>query len=56
MARDQRAIQDQLSEATTQSHLGSRWPALSYEEGVVAALSWLMGLTDDKPMDEGAHV
>jgi len=30
---------------------GSRWPALSYEEGVQAALAWVLGDTDELPIE-----
>jgi hypothetical protein len=31
---------------------GSRWPGMSYEQGVDAALRWVMGWSDDKPMED----
>lgn len=31
---------------------GSRWPGMSYEQGVEAALLWVTGQTDENPMAE----
>lgn len=28
-----------------------KFPAMTYEQGVEAALSWVLGETDDTPMD-----
>lgn len=55
MARDVEQIKQQLALAEEGVAGGSKWPALSYEEGVVAALAWLMGMVDEAPMDEGGH-
>lgn len=30
----------------------SRYPAMSYEEGVEAALAWVIGDTDENPMED----
>ena len=30
----------------------SRWPRMTYEQGVAEALRWAIGETDDHPMDE----
>lgn len=30
---------------------GSRWPGMSYEQGVEAALLWVTGQTDENPME-----
>ena len=30
----------------------SKWPHLSYEQGVENALNWAAGNTDDKPLDD----
>lgn len=35
---------------------GSRWPGMSYEEGVVAALKWALGDTEDHPYPESDDV
>lgn len=31
---------------------GSRWPGMSYEQGVEAGIQWLVGDTDDNPMED----
>lgn len=31
---------------------GSKYPAMTYEEGVVAALLWVLGEGDEKPMED----
>ncbi len=31
---------------------GSKFPGMSYEQGVDAALRWALGDTDERPMDE----
>ena len=48
--RPQAEIDEQMDQATEAR--GSRWPGMSYEEGVEAALSWVCGLTDDLPMSD----
>ena len=45
-------IEDQLELACEQLEDGTRWPGMSYEDGVDAALRWVLGYTDDKPMDD----
>lgn len=30
----------------------SRWPAMTYEQGVDVALRWALGETDEDPMDD----
>lgn len=32
--------------------IGSKYPTMSYEQGVVAALDWVLGNTDIAPMAE----
>ncbi len=31
---------------------GSKFPDLSYEDGLLAALDWVLGETNDEPMEE----
>lgn len=46
-------IEEQLTKAIEQNHKGaSRWPGMSYEQGVENALRWATGETDDKPMED----
>jgi len=30
----------------------SRWPGMTYEQGVAAAIAWLLGENDHNPMEE----
>lgn len=45
-------IQDQISEALAAQDEGSRWPGMSYEQGVEAALRWAIGEDDQPPMED----
>lgn len=45
-------IQDQIDEALDAQSGGSRWPGMSYEQGVEAALRWAVGEDDQKPMED----
>lgn len=31
---------------------GSRWPGMTYEQGVANAIEWLTGDNDDPPMED----
>lgn len=51
VARTEDEVNEQLNAANEASDSeGSRWPGMSYEEGVDAALRWVMGWGDDPPM------
>lgn len=43
-------IEDQLDKASHGE--ASKWPGMSYEEGVSAALGWALGHYEGKPMEE----
>jgi len=45
-------IDDVLSKAQENADGGSQWPGMSYEQGVVEAILWLTGQTDENPMAE----
>ena len=46
-------IQDEIAKAEEAIAEGrSRWPGMSYEEGVSAALRWAIGETADRPMED----
>lgn len=32
--------------------VGSKWPGMSYEDGVIAALEWVQGDRDENPFEE----
>lgn len=51
--RQQSEIDDVIGRATEgMEEGGSRFPGMSYEEGVLAALDWVTGNADDDPMEE----
>ena len=31
---------------------GSKWPGMSYEDGVIATIEWIKGNSDEAPMEE----
>ena len=50
--RDQNEIDDQLAKAGESTMEGlARWPGMTYEQGVEAALLWVTGESDEAPMD-----
>ena len=50
---DHQEIDDVINECTEQENKGgSRWPGMTYEQGVLAAIRWLIGETEDHPLDE----
>ena len=50
--RSQEEVDEQVNLAAVGMDSGSRWPGMSYEQGVHAALSWIMGWSEDKPMED----
>ena len=53
MERSQEEIAEQLDRAVQAQVDGeSRWPGMSYEEGVDAALRWVTGESNDLPMED----
>lgn len=53
LERKPREIDDTLNAATEAEMLGkTNWPGMTYEQGVVAAIRWLLGLSDDNPMED----
>ncbi len=51
--RDQNEIDEQMNRTIESiDEGGSRWPGMSYEQGVEAALRWVCEETDDVPMEE----
>jgi len=46
-------IDDTISKCFDEMESGStRYPGLTYEEGVLAALDWAFGTSDDNPMED----
>ncbi len=50
--RTENEIDEVLNKADEQLDSGTKWPGMSYEEGVAAALRWVLGDSDDDPMSE----
>ena len=50
--RGKTEIDDVLQKAHEGIEVGSKVPGMSYEEGVVAAIDWMTGFTEDNPMEE----
>lgn len=46
-------IEEQISRASDSVARGStRWPGMTYEQGVDAALRWVLGENDEAPMED----
>lgn len=52
LKRTTKEIDEQLNLTWEWEEEGSRFPGMSYEEGVRNAISWLIGDYDDPPMEE----
>lgn len=51
--RCENEIDDVLNKAAEQEEQGgSKWPGMSYEQGVTAGILWILGHIDDNPMDD----
>lgn len=51
VVRSTQEVDDTLNKAQEQEdNGGSRWPGMTYEQGVVAAIMWLTGITSEDPM------
>lgn len=44
-------INDQVNKSLEAEECGSRWPGMTYEQGVRAALDWVLGDEETGPMD-----
>lgn len=52
VTRSSTEIDDVLNRAGEAQDTGrSAWPGMSYEDGVAEALRWVLGLSDDNPMN-----
>lgn len=52
MDRTEDEIDVQVNAAITQENKGeTKWPGMTYEQGVRAALDWVRGFNDEAPMD-----
>ncbi len=46
-------IDEQLNKAYEQEEKGgSKWPGMSYEQGVRTAIDWITGNTDELPIED----
>ena len=53
MKRSDSEINDVLNDCSEQEIKGSsRWPAMTYEQGVAEALRWVTGQSEDHPTQE----
>ena len=51
--RTDEEIDDVLNDCMVQENRGSsRWPAMTYEQGVAEALRWVIGQSEDHPTQE----
>lgn len=51
LARSDDEIDEQLNKAG-EADGKTKWPGMSYEQGVDATLRWAIGWSEDAPMDE----
>ncbi len=53
VTRSKKEIEDQIADADDQIEKGrSKYPAMTYEEGVSAALRWATGQEETPPMSD----
>lgn len=51
--RTEKEIEKEIDAADESIHKGtSRWPGMTYEDGVRAALGWVIGEDDERPMSD----
>ena len=48
----QQQIDDVLNRAAEAEEEGTKWPGMSYEQGVKAGIEWVLGYIDSNPMDD----
>lgn len=52
MTRTEEEINDLLNKCAESEDTGeSKYPGMTYEQGIKAAIEWLTGDTDDNPLD-----
>ncbi len=53
MKPTEKEINDVLNQCVEAEETGeSRWPGMSYEQGVKAGIEWVLGQTIDNPLDD----
>lgn len=45
-------IDDVMNEAMEAQDEGSKFPGMSYEQGVTAGINWVLGNTSENPMED----
>ena len=45
-------VREEIDRANSSNEEGSRYPGMTYEEGVVAALGWMLGDIKSSPMED----
>ncbi len=50
--RSEQEIEAVYDAAMDSGSTGSKWPGMTYEQGIIAMLDWLTGRSDDKPMED----
>lgn len=51
--RPEKQIDEAINKCMEQEEKGgSKWPGMTYEQGVSEALRWMTGATDDNPMED----
>lgn len=53
LVRTEEEVDEQMNRASESIEKGTtRWPGMSYEQGVDAALRWVTGQDDSEPMED----
>lgn len=50
--RTMQEVETLLDEAIERASQQTKYPGMTYEEGVLATLDWLFGRNDDSPLDD----
>lgn len=51
--RTENEIEDVIATAyEIKDEIGSKWPGMSYEDGVITTLDWIKGERDEHPFEE----
>ena len=54
--RTRSEVEDMVAEAGIRATQGTRFPGMSYEEGVDSALRWALGIEDELPIQDSDGV
>lgn len=52
LKRTNKEINEQLDRATEGINEGTKFHGMSYEDGVRAAIDWMLGNVEEKPMED----